>query len=94
MIVYSLRSIPPTLPVMTRPGEKAVKGVRHPERFPCAFRVKDVSYFFDKPRVIDASLRSQLDAFKGRDPNKPWAWFLQATHVVTEHDFEVLADVG
>ncbi len=76
--------------VASTPERKIIKFVRHPDRFPWAFRVKDVRYFFDKPVVIDAPLRARLDAFKGRDPNTAWAWFVQATRRVTEHDLDVL----
>ena len=55
----------------------------HPEE-------KNTRYFFDQPVVIDAALRSHLDAFKGRDPEGPWAWLVQGTRKVTEHDFHVL----
>jgi hypothetical protein len=75
----------------SKPGRaKKIKFVRDAERFPWAFGVKDVRYFFDKPVVIDAALRSRLDAFRGRDPNKAWAWLVQGTKVVTAHDFRVL----
>jgi len=60
------------------------------EKYPWAFQVKDVRYFFEKPVVIDANLRSRLEAFHGRDPSKAWAWFVQATRIVSGHDFEVL----
>nr|QNO54515.1 hypothetical protein LPKEAICH_00005 [Methanosarcinales archaeon ANME-1 ERB7] len=44
----------------------------------------------ENPIVIDATLRSQLNAFKNRELNKSWAWFVQATRRITEHDFKVL----
>jgi len=44
----------------------------------------------ENPVVIDAALRSKLDAFKKSDPNKAWAWFVQATRKITEHDFKIL----
>jgi hypothetical protein len=76
--------------VASAPEHKALTIVRHPEKYPWAFRVKDVRFFFEKPVVIDAGLRSRLDAFHGRDPNKAWAWFVQATRIVSGHDFEIL----
>lgn len=72
------------------PERKTVKFARHPDRFPWSFKVKDVRYFFDKPIVIDAAMRQRLDAFKGRDAGKGWAWFVQATRVLTQDDFERL----
>jgi hypothetical protein len=76
--------------VCSEPERRQIEFVRDPTRFPWAFRVKDVRYFFDKPIVIDASLRARLDAFREREPGNAWAWFVQATRLVTPHDFEVL----
>lgn len=60
-----------------------MKFAKDSERFPWAFKVKDVRYFFNKPIVIDATMRQRLDAFRGRDPGKAWAWFVQATRMLT-----------
>jgi hypothetical protein len=76
--------------VDSKPEKKPIKFVRDPSRFPWAFHVKDVRYFFDKPVVIDATLRSHLEAFKGREPDKSWAWFVQGTHYLTEYDYKIL----
>jgi len=48
----------------------------------------------EQPKVIDEALRSQLNAFAGRDPSAPWGWFVQATHRVTSHDFQVVTGIG
>ena len=64
--------------------------VHHSERYPWIFRVKEAYLYLENPIVIDATLRSQLDAFKNRELNKSWAWFVQATRRITEHDFKVL----
>lgn len=64
--------------------------VHDPERFPWRFRVRNPRYFFNSPTVIDAELRASLDAFKGRDLSKSWAWFVQGTRKINRHDFEVL----
>jgi hypothetical protein len=76
--------------VTSVPERRTLSIVRDPERYPWAFRVENVRYFFDAPVVIDAPLRAQLDAFQGREPSQAWAWFVQATHAVTEHDFHLL----
>lgn len=57
------------------------------EDYPWVCSLKDVQLYLDSPVAIDAKLRQQLNAFKGRDPEKPWAWFVQATRKVTAHDF-------
>jgi hypothetical protein len=69
---------------------KIVPNVRHPERFPWSFRVRNVRYFFDNPVVIDAEFRAKLDAFADRDPEGAWAWLVQGTRKVTERDFKLL----
>ena len=76
--------------VTSTPEHKPHPKIRHPERYPWAFRVDDVHLYPDKPVVINAALRSNLDAFQGRDPNKSWAWFVQATRRISEHDFQIL----
>jgi hypothetical protein len=35
-------------------------------------------------------MRQQLDAFRGRNSGKGWAWFVQGTSKLTEHDYELL----
>jgi hypothetical protein len=42
------------------------------------------------PVPVDAELRASLDAFRGKDPTKPWAWLVQSTNRVSEHDFRLL----
>jgi hypothetical protein len=65
--------------------------VRHPERYPWVFSLDKTDLYLDEPIVIDAAVRSRLDAFRGRDLNKSWAWFVQSTRKITEHDFGILA---
>jgi hypothetical protein len=76
--------------IASRPEREEHPKVHHTELYPWVFRVKDVQLYLENPTVIDAALRSQLDAFKRRDSNKAWAWFVQATRRITEHDFKVL----
>jgi len=78
--------------IESKAEKRTVGGVRNPERFPWAFKVRDVQYFFDRPIVLDAVLRARLVAFAERDVNGPWAWFVQSTRRVTEHDFQILTD--
>jgi hypothetical protein len=69
----------------------AAKGVgKNLDKFPWSFQLANPRFFFDQPVVLDADLRSKLDAFLGRDPTQPWSWFVQGTKLVTEHDFAVL----
>lgn len=70
--------------------KREVKFAKNPDRFPWAFDVRKVRYFFDQPVTIDAALRSQLEAFSGRDPEGAWGWFVQSTRKVGAHDFDIL----
>ena len=71
---------------------RAVEFAKDPANWPWAFAVRDVRFYFDSPVVIDANLRSQLDAFvgHGHDPNGPWSFLVQGTRYLTAHDFAVL----
>jgi hypothetical protein len=42
------------------------------------------------PVRVDEAVRGQLDAFQGRPPSAPWAWFIQSTSRLSERDFDVL----
>jgi hypothetical protein len=42
------------------------------------------------PLPINAALRAAMDAFVGKDASKPWAWLIQTTNQLTEHDFRLL----
>jgi hypothetical protein len=59
-------------------------------RFRWSVHVERVRYFFSDPVAINADLRARLDAFRGKDPNRAWAWFVQGAKPVTRHDFELL----
>lgn len=72
------------------PERKPHPKVRDPERYPWTFRLKDPHLYVKEPVVIDASLREQMEAFRGRDLNKSWAWFVQATRKISEKDFKLL----
>jgi hypothetical protein len=46
--------------------------------------------WLEAPVQLSDDVRSRLDAFRGKDPNRPWGWFVQSTNQVSEHDFAVL----
>jgi hypothetical protein len=58
--------------------------------FPWVASLKATRLYLDTPVAIDAKLRQQLDAFKGRNPEQGWAWFVQATHKVSFRDYGLL----
>lgn len=72
------------------PENKPHPNLRHPEKYPWTFRVKAISLYLENPVIIDADLRGQLDVFQNRDAKSPWAWFVQATRKIPEHDFSLL----
>lgn len=76
--------------VASKVEKKKLQQVKDPDRFPWAFKVRNTRFFFDKPVVVDSVVRARLDAFKDRDPSGPWAWLVQATRRLSEHDFRVL----
>ena len=76
--------------VSAAPENKPDQRVRHTQDYPYTFPVQDQRFYPENPVVVDATVRQQLDAFRGRDPDKSWAWFVQATRKITEHDFGVL----
>ncbi len=63
------------------------------EEYPWVSSLRDARLYLDTPIAIDAKLRQQLDAFKGRNPEKGWAWFVQATRKVSLRDFELLTRI-
>lgn len=76
--------------VASVPARGSHPAVRNPERYPWLFQLREVHVDLQHPVVVDATLRAELDAFKGKDPNRPWAWFVQATRHVSADDFRRL----
>jgi len=77
--------------VATTPQRKPHPAVRHNDRYPWTFRLDKPKLYLDNPVIIDAELRKKLDIFAGRDPDKAWAWLVQATRrLPSKHDFLLL----
>jgi hypothetical protein len=76
--------------ISSMPEKKPHQKVRHSDKYPWVFRLMQAVLYLDNPVVIDFETRTRLEAFKGRDPNKSWAWFVQGTHAITEYDFQLL----
>lgn len=76
--------------VTSSPVKTRHNAVRHPDKYEWVFGVMNPIVYFDHPRQLTQELRSQLDAFKGRDSARPWAWFVQSTGRLTERDFKLL----
>ena len=76
--------------VLTKPERKSHRKVRHPETYLWVFGLENPHLYLNEPVIIDVAVRNQLEAFQARDPNKSWAWFVQATRRISQHDFEIL----
>ncbi len=76
--------------ISSKPVEKEHPKVRESDRYKWVVELNENKVYTDNPVIIDASLRNQLEAFKGRDTSKPWSWFVQATRKVSQVDFEIL----
>ena len=76
--------------VTSSPKKEPHSKVTNPERYPWTFSLDKARLYLSNPVVLDAAARNQLDAFKSRDPNNPWSWFVQATHPITKKDFGLL----
>jgi len=80
--------------VLTKPEKKQHRRVRHPEKYPWVFRLESTQLYLDDPIVLDPAVRNQLDAFQDRDPDRSWAWFVQATRRISARDFSILTRRG
>lgn len=78
--------------VVSSPVKTRHNAVRHPDKYEWIFGVSNPTVYFDRPRQLTKELRAQLDAFKGRDPARSWAWFVQSTGRLTERDFGLLTN--
>ena len=86
----SARGVVAHAKVISSPEAKPDSPIRNPEIYPWVFDLSDIHVYLDKPIVISAKLRSTLDAFKNKDRNKSWAWFVQTTRRISSHDFSKL----
>ena len=76
--------------VASLPERKPHPAVRNPDQYPWTFRLEKTRLYLNEPTVVDVSLRTRLEVFQGRDPARNWAWFVQATRKVSEHDFRIV----
>ncbi|RME03787.1 MAG: EVE domain-containing protein [Deltaproteobacteria bacterium] len=76
--------------VASSPERKTHRKIPHSKSYSWIFRLSDVEIYFDDPVVLDAALRRRLDAFRERDPDHAWFWFVQETRSLSAHDFALL----
>lgn len=73
--------------VASAPERQTIPGL---EEYPWVIRLEEARLYCDRPRMLDAELRAQLDAFRGRDLKRSWAWFVQTVRQISERDFALL----
>jgi hypothetical protein len=61
-----------------------------PLEYSWSFRLEKVQAYVDNPTDLDLTMRQRLDAFRGRDLAKTWAWLVQTTRKISQHDFALL----
>jgi hypothetical protein len=76
--------------VASAPLRKPHDKVRHADKYPWTFRLDKTQLYLTKPVVVDADARATLDAFAKQEQQKAWAWFVQGTRKLSEHDFTFL----
>lgn len=76
--------------VASSPREMHRHRINMLSKYPRAFSVKNVELYLNNPNAIDSVCRGRLEAFRDRDPNAPWGWFVLTTRRISNHDFKIL----
>ena len=76
--------------VVSAPQRMRHPKIRNPDSYPWVFNLDGPCLYLDEPVPIDADLRAQMDAFRGRDANGSWSWLVQGTRSLSKHDFQVV----
>lgn len=63
---------------------------RDPAKHCWTFDITDLRVYENSPVAITAEIRAQLDAFGEAGPPANWAWLVQSTSKLTEHDYRIL----
>jgi hypothetical protein len=76
--------------VASKPENQPHPKVRNNQRYSWTFKLEQADLYLSDPIVINLTLVSRLEAFRGRDPSQAWNWLVQATTKLTENDFKIL----
>lgn len=76
--------------VISPPQETIHDWIPHAERFPWVFNLEDVQLYLPHPIRLELTTRKQLEAFKGRENEENFGWFVQSTHRISQNDYAVL----
>lgn len=60
------------------------------EKYPWIFRLGSPRLYLDDPIILNRELRCRLEAFRGADLDRYWAWFVQGAHRISRNDFVLL----
>jgi hypothetical protein len=72
---------------VTEPRYEISEIVKTPEKYPWIFKVEDEEVYLDLPVELSEEKRSKLDAFRGKDANSNWGWFVMGSHTITRNDY-------
>ncbi|MGA2883951.1 MAG: hypothetical protein ABSE80_02190 [Halobacteriota archaeon] len=75
--------------IVSSPEQKLDSPVAYLKGYPWLFHLDSPQLYQDHPVVLDEQMRRNLDALKKKD-QKHWAWFVQSTRKISEHDFDLL----
>ena len=76
--------------VRVGPERKRHPAVNHPDDYPWVVELEAVKMYTDRRVAIDRAMRAQLDAFKGKDPERAWGWFVVTVNRINKHDYDLL----
>ena len=76
--------------IAAAPHHSEDRSVTDDRNFPYVFELEQVHHYLAAPVLIDSRLRRRLDAFAGKDPDRPWSWFVRGLNTVTKRDFGLL----
>ena len=85
----SVKGIVADAELTSHPKNGRIEGVTYPDQFVWSCQLNSIVQYFDKPVILDRSLRSKLDAFEGNNLDL-WGWFVHGAHGISEHDFNLL----
>lgn len=75
--------------IATKPERIDKPEIKELRSYPWAFKLKNIRVYLNDPVILDAELRSKLDAFKDKDQST-WGWFVHRPQKITKHDFMLL----
>jgi hypothetical protein len=78
--------------VTSPPQETLHDWLPRPERYPWVFRLENIRLYLDHPIRFELTVRKKLEAFKGRENEDNFGWFVRSTHRISKKDYDVLTE--